>query len=1036
MLRPFESIRGGYAVCRRDASVLGAIGWIALTAFAYAGNVAQLPLFYGVEFLFGSVMLLTVLHYYGWLPALLSAAVASTYTLILWGHGYLFVVLTLEILVVGLLYRRYSHNLMLLDTVFWLLIGIPLTFVAHSTMLGIGGQTAFVLTLNRAINGILNALIAAVLVSIVQYYAPRLEPTDSRPAFDFAQVIVLIVVAFVLVPAIVILVVSAREEMARAREEIEARLSITAVSTRQAVNAWIGDKVQTLHSLAAFVQPDDSRQMGLLRAEMSLLRMSSPDFDALAVIDPIGRVVVGEPMSTARAILSGAPLAQWPYFTQVLTGMNGVASNALVKPSGDGHMVLLGVSIVQRDVLAGAVVGVLDVGRLHDMLDRLTSNWDITATVVDGNGIALVSTNDRIAPYSRVDDLLPAASERIGPNLYLRLPESAAQRPAQRRWYDAEFMTNDRTGQYSAWSIVLGAPTAPYEAAMTARYQSTLLLIILIITATILLSAVLSRRMLASLSKLTVVAENLSDKVTGQEDLDWPTSSINEIDTLIRCFRVTSEHLEESFQRVHEANQQLLIAKQEAEAASNTKTQFLANVSHDLRTPLNGILGYAQILSHDTSLDDRTKEAIAIIEKSGNHLLNLINDILDISRIEAQRLTLSHASFQLRPFLEDIADIVRLQAQRKGLDLVVEFDDSLPQSIAGDEKRIRQIALNLLTNAVKFTEEGTIWFRVDYESGMLGVEVQDTGIGIPADQIDEVFTPFRQLTKHVQSEEGTGLGLAIVQRLADAMGGTVAASSELGRGSLFRVTLAVAESDVSPDTPRPVSAIVGYKGPPITVLVVDDKWQNRSVARSMLEPLGFTVIEASDGAAGLDQLRTNEPDIVLMDLVMPVMDGFEAIRTIHADPLYARPKVVAVSASVAASIRDECVRVGFDDFLAKPLQQSDLLSSIRRHTGIVWTHRGDETDEQQIGRDRPAVDHPGRPSCHAPIDRVDLIERLVAAGNIKRILDEAARIQDEPGCEMFALQVIQMAQEFQINKLAEYLKRVRNGTARQDAPNE
>ncbi len=1034
-MRSFASIRGGYAICRHHASVRGAIGWIALTALAYLGNVAQLPLFYGVEFLFGSVMLLTVLHYYGWLPALLSAAVASTYTLLLWGHGYLFIVLTLEVLVVGLLYRRHSHNLMLLDTVFWLLVGIPLAFVAHSSMLGVAGEAAFVLTLNRAINGILNALLAAVLVSIVQYYAPRLEPTDARPAFDFAQVIVLIVVAFVLIPAIVILVVSARDEMQRAREEIEARLSITAVSTRQAVNAWLGDKVQTLHSLAAFAQPDDSRQMGLLRAEMSLLRMSSPDFEALAVIDPIGRVVVGEPMNTARTILSGAPLAQWPYFTQVLTGMNGVASNAIAKPTGDGHMVLLGVSILQREVLAGAVVGVLDVGRLHDMLDRLTSNWDITATVVDGNGIALVSTNGGITPYTSVDDLLPTASERIGPNLYLRLPESGAappQRSAQRRWYDAEFMTYDRTGQYSAWSIVLGAPTAPYEAAMTARYRSTLLLIILIITATILLSALLSRRMLASLSKLTVVAEGLSDKVTGQEDLDWPTSSINEIGTLIRCFRVTSDRLKESFQRVHEANQQLLIAKQEAEAASNTKTQFLANVSHDLRTPLNGILGYAQILSHDTSLDDRTKEAIAIIEKSGNHLLNLINDILDISRIEAQRLTLSHSSFQLRPFLVDIADIVRLQAHRKGLDLVVDFNDPLPQSIAGDEKRIRQIALNLLTNAVKFTEEGTIWFRVGFESGMLCLEVEDTGIGIPADQLDEVFTPFRQLTKHVQSEEGTGLGLAIVQRLAEAMGGRVHASSELGRGSLFRVTLAVSESEVSPDAPRPASAIVGFEGPPITVLVVDDKWQNRSVARSMLEPLGFTVIEAPDGAAGLEQLRAHEPDIVLMDLVMPVMDGFEAIRTIHSDPRTVKPTVVAVSASVAASIRDECVRVGFDDFLAKPLQQSDLLDSIRRHTGIVWTHRGEATDkDEQTGSDRPAAGA----SC-VPTERIDHIAALVAAGNIKRILDEAARIQEEPGCEVFAQRVIQMAQEFQINRLAEYLARARDGGSNPEASDE
>jgi len=291
------------------------------------------------------------------------------------------------------------------------------------------------------------------------------------------------------------------------------------------------------------------------------------------------------------------------------------------------------------------------------------------------------------------------------------------------------------------------------------------------------------------------VAEDLPDKVVRQEEPEWPVSRIDEIHTLIQCFKITSEQLGKSFTQLQVANVELTEAKHQAELANRTKSEFLANISHDLRTPLNGILGYAQILARDTSLDERVQNAVSIIEKSGNHLLNLINDILDVSRIEADKLHLDREPFFLGSFLDDIADIVSLQARQKGLQLFVDFSDELHPVVVGDEKRLRQVLLNLLNNAVKFTPKGHVRFSARTEGETLQIEVEDTGIGIPEDELEAIFSPFKQLTKHIQSEEGTGLGLAIVKRLVTMMDGEVSVESTPGKGSRFSLKVTLPPAD-------------------------------------------------------------------------------------------------------------------------------------------------------------------------------------------------------------------------------------------------
>lgn len=997
--------------------------WIGLTALAYLGNVANLSLSVNVDLIWGTIPVLIILHFFGWVPATLSAVVASVHTAVLWSHPYGILIFTAETLIVGTVYRRRSGNLLLLDTTYWILVGMPLTAVIYRAVLGVASTTSFLLTFRMAVNGVFNALVASLLIALVEQIAPRLRHSTERRILGFAQAIFLVMVAFVLIPAMGILVFTTRQEMSRVEQDVQTRLSITTFSARQAVNAWMAENLQTLRSLASVAAQAGPGDANRLSTEMRLLNMSDADFRVLGVSDVQGTVIAAEPHDAAVLLLSGADLAQEQFFDRMITDLQGVASDVVFRSqSAATPIVLFGVPIVAGDQISGAVIGVLDTGRLSDLLSRVSGNWDVEATITDGNGVIITSTDPEVPPFGSYEREFPGPYERVSPSVNLRVAQGFPRAPEMQRWQFTEFSTRARLGITSRWSISLSAALAPHQNELIERYRSLFLVMVVVIVVTTLLSALVSRQMLGSLTALTAVAEDLPEKVVRREEPRWPVSRIDEIHTLIQCFKITSEHLGESFTRLQEANAQLLDAKQQAESANRTKSEFLANISHDLRTPLNGILGYAQILSRDTSLDEQTRNAVSIIRKSGNHLLNLINDILDVSRIEADKLHLESAPFFLRSFLDDIADIVSLHARQKGLQFIVDLSDDLPLVASGDEKRLRQVLLNLLNNAVKFTEHGHVRFTARIRGEVLHVEVEDTGIGIPIEEQDAIFSPFKQLTKHIQSEEGTGLGLAIVQRLVAMMNGTVSVVSRPGEGSRFTVELALPAADAVPPGPQSMSTVTGYRGRIKTILAVDDKEQNRSVLRNMLEPLGFVVREAIDGAAAVEELRTEAADLVFMDLVMPGVDGFGAIRAIRDDPELRDTVIVAISASVASSVRDECLDAGFNDFVAKPFRDTDLFGMMQRLLGLEWVHQ----------REEPAPERP----AEVVVPRAEELTELVAqteSGNIRGILDavdDVAALDARYG--PFAKKVATMAREFQINRLANYLGEVTSRSSRDE----
>lgn len=502
-----------------------------------------------------------------------------------------------------------------------------------------------------------------------------------------------------------------------------------------------------------------------------------------------------------------------------------------------------------------------------------------------------------------------------------------------------------------------------------------------------------------------------------------------EIEERKRAEHALQEVQKQLERRVEERTAELQQANAQLARASRHKDEFLANMSHELRTPLNAILGYAQILKSAENLTDRQREGLETIKSSGEHLLTMINEILDLSKIEAGRLTLQLHEFHFLDFLTYIAKIIHIRAEQKGVRFVYEPDPQLPTGVCADEKRLREVLINILGNAVKFTEQGSVTFHIrTIESASLPpsiatiqFSVEDTGIGIPSDQLDEIFLPFRQVAKSYGATEGTGLGLAISRRLVTLMGSELHVSSIIGQGSRFwfEVNLPCISGFVAQkqgDAPQ----VIGYRGIPRTVLVVDDNAQNRNVLVGMLLPLGFHAIEAADGQECLEQATTYHPDIILLDLRMPIMDGYETVRHLRNIPALHQVAMIAVSASVFEETRQRALQSGFQDFLIKPLQREHLLQLLQRYLQIEWIY---ETMPDAVNPVAPPTTQAHAEFMPLPPADAENIRQLAHLGITRRILVTLDQLERQDAAYIpFVNTLRQLAKTYQFDQILTLLE--------------
>ena len=455
-------------------------------------------------------------------------------------------------------------------------------------------------------------------------------------------------------------------------------------------------------------------------------------------------------------------------------------------------------------------------------------------------------------------------------------------------------------------------------------------------------------------------------------------------------------------------------AKEVAESANLAKSRYVVGLSHELRSPLNAISGYAQLLEQDQSLQPKPRDQIRVIRRSADHLSGLIDGILDISKIEAGRLHLARDEVRLTDFLDQLVGMFRLQATAKGIDFTFERSEFLPATVYADEKRLRQILINLLSNAVKFTQSGGVRFAIRYRSPVAEFEVADSGPGIQSGDLERIFAPFERGALGVsQPHTGTGLGLTISKLLAGVMGGDIRVASTIGQGSVFRVKMLMSEV-TNPTSIAPIDApIFGYHGPRKTVVVADDDPTHRDLLREVLAPLGFILLSAPDGASCLELAQHCQPDLFLLDVSMAGLDGWSVAERLRESG-HRRARILMISASALEAHGAPMARPFHDGYLMKPIEIPRLLQLTGHLLKITWRY-----DSAQLAEPVWTPHVGSRP----PIEHIEELIRLGQIGHVRAIRFKLDRLGvDYPEHTDFVTQLRSLVERFDLDQYMATLK--------------